>query len=76
MRHGCSHIQVLERRLFAGNDNVDVVAALQTVVHDGQQAIRVRRKIDSHNIGFLVHDMIDKTRILMAEPVMILPPDM
>src|SRR5262249_8488517 len=69
------HIQPLQLRLLAGHDHVDVVTAAQAVVGDGQQAVGVRRKIRAHDFRLLVHYMIEKAGILMAEAVVILPPD-
>ncbi len=69
------HIQILERGLLAGDNHVNVVAAAQAMVGDGQQAVCIGRKIDAHDAGFLVDYHVDKARILMAEAVVILPPD-
>ena len=69
------HRQPLRSRLFAGDDDVDIVAAAQTVIGDRQERVRVRRQIDAHDLGFLVHDVIDEPGVLVAESVVILPPD-
>ena len=61
---------------FAGDDQIDVVAAAQTVIRHRQQAVCVGRQIDAHDIGLLVGDMIDEAGILMGKAVVILPPDM
>ena len=63
-------------RLLAGDNDVDVIATAQAVVGDRQQAVGVGRQIDANNLGFLVDDVVDETGILMAEPVVILPPYM
>ena len=76
MGDGCVHIQPLRRGLFAGHDDVDIVAAAQAMIGDGQQRIGIRRQIDAHDVRFFVHDVIDETGVLMAEAVVILPPDM
>ena len=34
-----------------------------------------RRQIDAHHIGLLVHQVIDEAGVLVAEAVVILPPD-
>ncbi len=52
------------------------MTAAQTVVHHRQQTVCVRRKVNADNLGFLVHDVVDKTGILVREAVVILPPDM
>ncbi|TKS62328.1 MAG: hypothetical protein EWM73_02563 [Nitrospira sp.] len=69
------HVEPLRRRLFPRDNDVDVVAAAQTVVGDGQERIGVGRQIDPDHLGLLIHHMIDEPRILVAEPVVILPPD-
>ena len=46
------------------------------MIGDRQQAIRVRRQIDPHDVGFLVGDVIDEARILVGKAVVILAPDM
>ena len=71
----CVHRQPLQRRLLAGDDDVDVVAAAQAVIGDREQAVGVGRQIDADDLGLLVDDVIDEAGILMAEAVVILPPD-
>src|SRR5262249_38166822 len=61
--------------LLARDDNVDVVAAAQAVIGHRQQAVGVRRQVDANHLGLLVDDMVDKARVLVAEPVVVLPPD-
>ena len=69
------HVQPLLFRLLAGNDDVDQVAAAQTLVGDAQQSVRIRRQIDADDVGFLVDDMVDEAGVLMRETVVVLPPD-
>ena len=69
------HRQPLRERMFAGHHDVDVMAAAQAVVHHREQAICIRRKIDPHDLGFLVHDVVEETWVLVREAVVILPPD-
>ena len=76
VRHGGVHRQPLRRLIFAGDHDVDVVAAAQTMIPDGEQAVGIRRQIDAHDGGFLVHDVINETRVLMREAVVHLLPDM
>ena len=71
----CIHGQPLRRRLLAGDDDVDQVAAAQARVGDVQQAVGVGRQIDPHDLGLLVDDMVDEAGILVRKAVMILPPD-
>ena len=70
------HVEPLQRGLFAGHDHVHVIAAAQAMIGDREQAVRVGRQIHAHDVGFLVHDVIDEAGILMAEAVVVLPPDM
>src|SRR5664280_1096194 len=67
--------QVVERRLLAGDDHVDVVAAAQAVIGDRQQAVGVRREIDANDLRLLVDDVVDEARILMGEAVVVLAPN-
>ena len=69
------HIEILQRRLFAGDDHVHVVAAAQAVIRDGEQRVGVGRQIDAHDVGFFVHYVVDEAGILMAEAIVVLPPD-
>ena len=69
------HVEPLRRRLLARDDDVDVVPAPQAMVGHGQQRVGVGRQIDPHDFGLLVHDVIDEARILMAEAVVVLTPD-
>ena len=64
---GLVHRQPLRRRLLAGDDDVDVVAAAQAVVGHRQQRIGVRRQIDADDLGLLVDDVVDEAGILVAE---------
>ena len=75
MLDGLIHREPLRRRLLAGHDDVHVVAAPQAVVGHGQQRVRVRRQIDADDLGLLVDDMVDEARVLMAKPVVVLPPN-
>src|SRR6185312_9718169 len=46
------------------------------MVHDRQEAVGVRRKINADDLRFFVDDVVDKTRILMCESIVVLSPDM
>ena len=69
------HRQPLRSRLFARDDDVHIVTAAQTVIGDRQQRVGIRRQIDANDLRFLVHDVVDEAGVLVAEPVVILPPD-
>jgi len=73
---GGVHRQPLRRRVFARDHDVDVMATAEAVVHYRQQAVCIRRKVNTHDLGFLIHDMVDETGILVCETVVILAPDM
>jgi len=73
---GSVHRQPLRCCVFACDHDVDVVAAAQAVVHHRQQAVCIRRKVDTHDLGLLVHNVVDKAGILVREAVVILAPDM
>ena len=69
------HVQPLQRGLLAGDNDIDIIAAAQAVIGDRKQAVGVRRQVDAHDVGFLVDYVIDEAGVLMAEAVVILPPD-
>src|ERR1700674_2358727 len=54
------YVEPLPFGLFARDDQVDVVATAQAMIGDRQQAIRVRRQINAHDVRFLVRDVIDE----------------
>ena len=61
--------------MFAGNNDVDIVAAADTVVKAAQQAVGIRRQIQADDVGLLVGDVIHEAGILVGEAVVILLPD-
>ena len=67
--------EVVQCRLLAGDDHVDVVARAEAVICDRQQAVRVGRQVDADDLGLLVHDVVDEARVLMREAVVVLAPD-
>jgi hypothetical protein len=69
------YVQVLGFQLLAGNDDVDEIPRAQAPIGDTEQRIRIGGQVDADDVGFLVHDMIDEAGILMAEAVVVLPPD-
>ena len=74
MFDGRIHVEPLGRGLFAGDDHVDVMTAAQTMVCDRKKGVCIRREIDTDDLGLFVHDVVDETRILMTEAVMVLTP--
>ena len=62
-------------RLLAGHDHVDVVAAAEAVVGHAQQRVGVGRQIDANHLRLLVDHVVDEARVLVAEAVVVLPPD-
>ena len=61
--------------VFARNHHVDVMPAAQAVIKDRQQAVGIGRKVNAHDIGLLVDDVVEETGILVREAVVILLPD-
>ena len=45
------------------------------MVRHGQQRVRVRRQVDPDDLGLLVHHVVDEAGVLVAEAVVVLPPD-
>ncbi len=75
MLDGGVHVQPLQRRLFARDDHVDVIAAAQAMVGHGQKRVGIRRQINADDFGLLVDHVIDEAGVLVAEAVVVLPPD-
>ena len=61
--------------MFSRNYDVDIVPAAQAVIHHRQQTVGIRRKIDAHDIGLLVDDVVEEAGILVGEAVVVLLPD-
>ena len=72
---GRFHVEPLRRRLLSRHNDVHVVPASQAVISNRQQTVCVGRQIYADNIGLLVHDVVDEAGVLMAEPVVVLTPD-
>ena len=70
------HGQEVGVRLLARHDDVDVLARPQAVVIGGQQGVGIRWQVHPNHGCALVHHMVDETRILMTESVVVLTPDM
>ena len=66
VQDGLVHRQPVGRRLLAGHDDVDVVAAAQAVVGHREQRVRVGRQVDPDVLRLLVDDVVDEARVLVA----------
>ena len=62
--------------VFARDDYVDVMTAAQAMVHYRQQAVGIRWKVNTYDLGLLIDDVVDETWVLVRESVVILAPDM
>src|SRR5260370_20391817 len=69
------HAQPLQGGLFARDNHIYIVPTAQTAIGDKEQRIRVGRQVDPDNICLFVHHMINKAGVLVAETVMVLPPN-
>ena len=75
MLDGLLHRQPLLARVFARDDDVHIVTALDAVVKAGEQAVGIGRQIHAHDVGLLVGDVVEETGVLMREAVVVLLPD-
>lgn len=75
VRAGLVQGEPVEAGLLAGDDDIDVVAALQDVFGDGEQGVRVRREVDADDLGALVEYVVDEAGVLVREAVVVLAPD-
>ena len=48
---------------------------LQALLRHPEQRVRVGGQVDADHLGLLVHHVIDEAGVLVAEAVVILPPD-
>ena len=70
------HGEPLQRLLLARHNHVDVIPAAQTVVDYREQAVGVRRQVDTHHFRLLVRNVVQKAWVLVRKAVMILLPHM
>ncbi len=70
------HRQPLWGRVFARDNDIDVMSAAQAVVHDRQRQFASGGQVNPYDFGPLVDDMVDETGILVGEAVVILALDM
>jgi hypothetical protein len=75
MLDSSGHIEELQMILLVCYNDIDIVRALEAVIHRRQQAISIGRQIYSDDLRRLIAEDIEETRILMREAVMILTPD-
>ena len=68
------HVEPVGHLVLAGHHDVHVVDAAQAVVHRRQQRVGVGRQVDAHDLGLLVHDVVDEARVLVREAVVVLAP--
>ena len=70
------HGQPLQLGLLATGDDVDVVAAPHAMVEDAQEAVAVRRIVDSDSLASAAQCIVDKPGRLVAKSVMVVSPRM
>lgn len=75
MRFGVLHVEKLQMVLLVGNDYIYVASTVKAVIHRAQETVSIRRQIDPHNLRRLVGNNVEKSRILVSEPVVILTPN-
>ena len=68
-------VEPVRRVVLARHDHVHVVTATQAMLGDLQQSIGIRREIYADDFGNLVRDVVDETRVLVGEAVVVLTPD-
>ena len=62
--------------MFARDHDIYIMAASKAVVNYRQQAVCIRRKVNTHNRSLFIHYMVNETWVLVCEAVMVLAPDM
>src|SRR5215211_1771594 len=74
VRYRCLHVQPLQLELLVDHDQVDVVAAPETVVGHREEAVGVGRQVDARDgASFREHD-VDQARPLVREAVVVVTP--
>src|SRR4029450_10271321 len=63
------HRQPLRGRLFACYHAADILATAPAVIGPRKELVPVRRKINADDLCFLVYNVIDEPRVLVAESV-------
>ena len=61
-------------RLFIREYYIHLLVAAKSVISNAQQAVLIRRKINPRHLWTLVRHYIQKSGVLMCEPIVILPP--
>ena len=74
MFEGLVHVQPLKLRLLTAGDDIDVVAAAQTMVEDAQEAVPVGRVVHANRRASARQRIVDEARRLMAKAIVILSP--
>ncbi len=69
------HVQPLRDHLLGSDDEVDITPAVQAVIHDREQAVGVRGKVDACHRCLLVRHVIDEAGYLVGVTIVILSPD-
>ena len=64
----------LQLRLFSAGDDVYVIPAAQAVIEYVEQAVCIGRVVNSNHFAAPLQNVINKTRRLMAETVVVISP--
>lgn len=65
--------QPYRRRLLTAHHQVDVILRAQAVGHSAQEAVSIRREVDTRQLGLQVEHGADERRVLMRETIVLLP---
>ncbi len=68
-------MEIVGGGLLIADHHIQLVSATKAMGGHRQKGVGIRRQVDAHDVGFFVCDMIEKPGILVAETVVILPPD-
>ena len=73
--NGFLHSHELEMVLLVAHHDIDIVVAAQAMLRGEEQAVGVRRKVDPGHLRAFVDHQVQEARVLMGEPVVVLPPN-
>ena len=73
--HRLVHGEPLGPGVLGGDQDIDVVPALDAVVKAAEQAVGVRGQVEPHHIRLFIGHMVQETGVLVGEAVVVLLPD-
>src|SRR5260221_5512922 len=64
----------MKLRLLIDDYQVEIIMTAEAVVSDREQAVSIRRQVNATTAWLLAHEIVDKSRSLMAETIVVVSP--